>query len=157
MRTMGTVLGLVFTLVLITSAREPKEGKPGPPDVYCGKVTNRVVYIGAKTIAEFVADKWTKRCTVLYKMTDCSEMELTCSYFNVDNRDPYKCKKGNSLTVRAYGEPPRRFCKRDGPVPHFPVLSPGNMKIWYKSTTGILGSGRYPDQGVKCTIKCYKE
>ena len=47
--------------------KEPREGRGGPPDVKCGRWTNRVVNIGKNSEADFEADKKTKRCTVLYK------------------------------------------------------------------------------------------
>ena len=50
----------------------------------------------------------TARSTVLYKLTDCAEMELTCQYLLLDNRDPDSCKKGNVFTVKAAGEKPKR-------------------------------------------------
>ena len=49
-----------------------------------------------------------------------------------------------------------RFCRRDSLVPEFPARSRGNMKVWYVNTEGILGKGRYKNQGVKCTAPCHK-
>ena len=40
--------------------------------------------------------------------TDCIEMMFTCEKFLVDNRDPFKCKKGNALSIKPKGESPRR-------------------------------------------------
>ena len=70
-----------------------------------------MVNIGKNSAAEFEADKKTVRCTVLYKLTDCAEMELTCQYLLVDNRDPDRCKKGNVFTVKSAGEKPKRLYK----------------------------------------------
>jgi hypothetical protein len=67
---------------------DPREGRGGAPHVVFGRWSNRVVNIGKNSAAEFEADKKTKRCTVLYKLTDCAEIELTCQYLLVDNRDP---------------------------------------------------------------------
>ena len=39
----------------------------------------------------------------------------------------------------------------------YPARSRGTMKIWYTSTTGLLGMGRYMKQGVKCTVVCSKQ
>ena len=50
----------------------------GAPNVVCGRWSNRVVNIGKNSAAEFEASKKTVRCTVLYKLTDCAEMEVTC-------------------------------------------------------------------------------
>merc|ERR1712212_822646 len=83
--------------------KEPKEGRGGPPDVVCGAWTNRVVNIGKNSAATFEADKSTKRCTVLYKLTDCKEMELTCSYLLVDNKDPFACERGDRMYVKSSG------------------------------------------------------
>merc|ERR1712001_811138 len=131
-----------------------KEGRGGPPDVVCGAWTNRVVNIGKNSAAKFEADKSTKRCTVLYKLTDCLEMELTCSYLLVDNRDPEQCKRGNAFNIKAENTKPETFCRRDRLVPEYPARSRGNMKVWYTNTEGILGKGRYKNQGVKCTATC---
>ena len=49
-----------------------------------------------------------------------------------------------------------RFCRRDSLVPEYPARSRGNMKVWYTNTEGILGKGRYKNQGVKCTVTCHK-
>ena len=106
-------------------ATEPRAGRGGAPNVICGRWSNRVVNISKNSAAEFEADKLTKRCTVLYKasvdviqicvkifvpvqLTDCKEMQLTCKYLLIDNRDPDRCKKGNVFTVKAGGEQPKR-------------------------------------------------
>merc|ERR1712098_862424 len=85
------VASVVFVYGVVVAAnndtsRDPKLGRPGSPDVKCGKWTNRVVYIGFTTVAVFEADRSTKRCTVTYRMTSCREMEFTCSSLLVDNR-----------------------------------------------------------------------
>ena len=90
------------------TSRDPKLGRPGSPDVKCGKWTNRVVYIGFTTVAVFEADRSTKRCTVTYRMTSCREMEFTCSSLLVDNRDPDQCKRGNALTIKSDDTKPER-------------------------------------------------
>ena len=41
------------------------------------------------------------------QLTDCKEMELTCKYLLVDNRDPQKCRKGNVLNIKTEGEKPK--------------------------------------------------
>merc|ERR1712013_566462 len=51
------------------------------------------------------------RCTVLYKLTSCKEMRMTCQKFYVDNRDPYKCKRGDTFTVKSKGRKPKAYCK----------------------------------------------
>eukprot|EP00091_Calanus_sinicus_P017533 TRINITY_DN378_c0_g1_i13.p1 TRINITY_DN378_c0_g1~~TRINITY_DN378_c0_g1_i13.p1 ORF type:complete len:164 (-),score=34.92 TRINITY_DN378_c0_g1_i13:66-557(-) len=153
----GLLLVLIFTGLNYISATDPREGRGGAPNVICGRWSNRVVNIGKNSAAEFEAGKSTKRCTVLYKLTDCKEMELTCSYLLIDNRDPDRCKKGNVFTVKAAGQQPKRFCKRDTLTSEFPARSRGTMKIWYTGTTGMLGTGRYMEQGVKCTVVCIKQ
>merc|ERR1711875_208187 len=132
----GWLVGVVIlqSVSAMEVEREPKEGRGGPPDVVCGAWTNRVVNIGKNSAAKFEADKSTKRCTVLYKLTDCMEMQLTCSYLLVDNRDPEQCKRGNALTIRADDTKPERFCKRDYLGEVFPARAGRMMKVWYVNT-----------------------
>merc|ERR1712025_72821 len=59
------------------TVREPKRGRGGSPNVKCGKWTTRTVNIGMDTVAEFEADKGTKRCVVTYLMTTCREITGT--------------------------------------------------------------------------------
>jgi len=111
--------------------------------------TNRVVELDGNTTAKFESTKITNRCTVLYKPTNCTgPIKLTCTKFLVDNRDPMHCKKGDSFITKPAAknntvEQPRIWCKREGPSDNFPALSPyGNLKVWYKRSTGQLGTGR---------------
>merc|ERR1712243_377858 len=60
------VASVIFVYGVVVAAhddtsRDPKLGRPGWPDVKCGKWTNRVVYIGFNTVAVFEADRSTKR------------------------------------------------------------------------------------------------
>merc|ERR1712013_981958 len=62
---------------------DPKAGQTLSPSFTCGKYTTR---------------------TVLYKLTSCKEMRMTCQKFYVDNRDPLQVqerypKKGFSCTT----------------------------------------------------------
>merc|ERR1712013_239945 len=100
---------------------EPKAGQTLSPSFTCGKYTTRTVLIGASTTSVVASQKGTMRCTVLYKLTSCKEMRMTCQKFYVDNRDPYKCK-------------------RDKPNDRYPAISDGNMKMWYTAK----GGKRYP-------------
>merc|ERR1712107_789756 len=113
------------------------------------------------TTAKFESTKITNRCTVLYKPTNCTgPIKLTCSKFLVDNRDPMHCKKGDSFITKPAAknntvEQPRIWCKREGPSENFPSLSPyGNLKVWYKRSTGQLVTGRFPKKGVRCSVSC---
>ena len=107
----GWLVGVVIlqSVSAMEVEREPKEGRGGPPDVVCGAWTNRVVNVGKNSAAKFEADKSTKRCTVLYKLTDCKEMQLTCSYLLVDNRDPEQCKRGNAFNIKAENTKPETY------------------------------------------------
>merc|ERR1712233_234372 len=123
--------------------------------------TNRVVELDGNTTAKFESTKITNRCTVLYKPTNCTgPIKLTCTKFLVDNRDPMHCKKGDSFITKPAAknntvEQPRIWCKREGPSDNFPALSPyGNLKVWYKRSTGQLGTGRFPKKGVRCFVSC---
>merc|ERR1711872_280954 len=133
---------------------EPKAGRPGSPNVVCGKWTNRLVNIGDYNEGTFVADKSTKRCVARYQMTTCLQLQITCSHLLVDNRDPDKCKRGNALIIKADDTKPKRFCKKDYLGPVYPARAFRSMKVWYVSTEGILGKGRYKNQGANCTIIC---
>merc|ERR1711874_496187 len=119
---------------------EDREAILAGPIVRCGRWTNRVVELDGNTTAKFESTKITNRCTVLYKPT-------TCTKFLVDNRDPMHCKKGDSFITKPAAknntvEQPRIWCKREGPSENFPSLSPyGNLKVWYKRSTGQLGTG----------------
>merc|ERR550519_2104352 len=109
--------------------------------------------------AEHVVDcgKWTNRVVEINNATNsCAEVQLTCSKFFVDNRDPYLCRVGDAFYTRPSKEVPKAFCKRDGPTHHFPVLSKGELKVWYKRSIGVLGLGRYPKKGVRCLATCSK-
>merc|ERR1712126_672527 len=113
------------------------------------------------TTAKFESTKITNRCTVLYKPTNCTgPIKLTCTKFLVDNRDPMHCKKGDWFITKPAAknntvEQPRIWCKREGPSENFPALSPyGNLKVWYKRSTGQLGTGRFPKKGVRCSVSC---
>merc|ERR1712179_748469 len=134
--------------------REPKEGRGGPPDVVCGAWTNRVVNIGKNSAATFEADKSTKRCTVLYKRTArrWSSPAPTCWWTTGTQNNA----REEMLSTKAENTKPETFCRRDSLVPEFPARSRGNMKVWYVNTEGILGKGRYKNQGVKCTATCHK-
>merc|ERR1712013_635439 len=116
---------------------EPKAGQTLSPSFTCGKYTTRTVLIGASTTSVVASQKWTMRCTVLYKLTSCKEMRMTCQKFYVDNRDPYKCKA---------------YCKRNKPNDRYPAISDGNMKMWYTAK----GGKRYPKKGFSCTTVCSK-
>ena len=39
-------------------------------------------------------------------MTEVSEMKMTCQKFYVDNRDLYKCKRGDTFNVKSDGGKP---------------------------------------------------
>ena len=84
----------MFWISKVDVERDPKEG-------CCVRGLDRVVNIGKNSAAKFEADKPTKRCTGLYKLTDCMEMQLTCSHLLVDNRDPEQCKRGNEFNIKA--------------------------------------------------------
>merc|ERR1712013_444327 len=103
---------------------DPKAGQTLSPSFTCGKYTTRTVLIG------------TMRCTVLYKLTSCEEMRMTCRKFYVDNRDPYKCKRGDTYTVKSKGRKPKAYCKRNKPNDRYPAISDGNMKMWYTAKGG---------------------
>jgi len=140
---------------------DDREGRLAGPIVRCGRWTNRVVELDGNTTAKFESTKITNRCTVLYKPTNCTgPIKLTCSKFLVDNRDPMHCKKGDSFITKPAAknntvEQPRIWCKREGPSENFPSLSPyGNLKVWYKRSTGQLGTGRFPKKGVRCSVSC---
>merc|ERR1712173_343307 len=140
---------------------DDREGRLAGPIVRCGRWTNRVVELDGNTTAKFESTKITNRCTVLYKPTNCmGPIKLTCSKFLVDNRDPMHCKKGDSFITKPAAknntvEQPRIWCKREGPSENFPSLSPyGNLKVWYKRSTGQLGTGRFPKKGVRCSVSC---
>merc|ERR1712192_17516 len=140
---------------------DDREGRLAGPIVRCGRWTNRVVELDGNTTAKFESTKITNRCTVLYKPTNCTgPIKLTCSKFLVDNRDPMHCKKGDSFITKPAAknntiEQPRIWYKREGPTENFPALSPyGNLKVWYKRSTGQLGTGRFPKKGVRCFVSC---
>merc|ERR1711936_1140719 len=140
---------------------DDREGRLAGPIVRCGRWTNRVVELDGNTTAKFESTKITNRCTVLYKPTNCTgPIKLTCTKFLVDNRDPMHCKKGDSFITKPAAknntvEQPRIWCKREGPSENFPSLSPyGNLKVWYKRSTGQLGTGRFPKKGVRCSVSC---
>jgi len=140
---------------------DDREGRLAGPIVRCGRWTNRVVELDGNTTAKFESTKITNRCTVLYKPSNCTgPIKLTCTKFLVDNRDPMHCKKGDSFITKPAAknntvEQPRIWCKREGPSDNFPALSPyGNLKVWYKRSTGQLGTGRFPKKGVRCFVSC---
>ena len=86
---------------------DQKAGQTLSPSFTCGKYTTRTVLIGASTTSVVASQKGTMRCTVLYKLTSCKEMRMTCQKFYVDNRDPYKCKRGDTFTVKSKGRKPK--------------------------------------------------
>merc|ERR1719474_2255656 len=141
LHTASSMLGLV------------KEGQTLAPSFTCGKFTTRTVLIGKNTVSVVKSAKGTTRCTVLYKLSDCSEMKMTCQKFYVDNRDPYKCKRGDTFNVKSAGGKPMSYCKRNKPNERFPVLSRKNMKMWYTAS----GGKRYPNKGFSCTVVCSKQ
>merc|ERR1712107_88306 len=140
---------------------DDREGRLAGPIVRCGRWTNRVVELDGNTTAKFESTKITNRCTVLYNPTNCTgPIKLTCSKFLVDNRDAMHFKKGDSFITKPAAknntvEQPRIWCKREGPSENFPSFSPyGNLKVWYKRSTGQLGTGRFPKKGVRCSVSC---
>merc|ERR1712123_50568 len=80
---------------------DQREGQTLSPSFTCGKYTTRTVLIGSSITSVIKSDKGTRRCTVLFKLSDCAEMKMTCQKFYVDNRDPYKCKRGDTFNVKA--------------------------------------------------------
>jgi len=131
--------------------------KAGPitenPTVVCGRYTSKTVVVGALTEAEFITSKETRRCTVLYKMdATCTQMNMVCPKFYVDNHDPYKCRRGDFFTTKCKEGKPHFFCKDEGPNDNYPVLCEGNLKATYVAE----GGKRYPEKGVNCIIKCAK-
>merc|ERR1712119_167989 len=149
MRICLLVLVLVYAHV---QAKELKEGQTLSPSFTCGKYTTRTVLIGADTTSVVESQKGTMRCTVLFKLTNCKEMRMTCQKFYVDNRDPYKCKRGDTFTVKSKGRKPKAYCKRNKPNDRYPAMSNGNMKMWYTAK----GGKRYPKKGFSCTTVCSK-
>ena len=77
-------------------------------------------------------------------------MKMTCQKFFVPNKDPHKCKKGDTFNVKSRGGKPLTFCNRNKPTDSFPVLSDGKLKMWY--TAGR--SKGYPRKGFSCTTIC---
>merc|ERR1711872_1005405 len=118
---MHSALILLATLTYTQAAMDQKAGQTLSPTFTCGKYTTRTVLIGANTVSVVKSQKGTMRCTVLFKLTDCAEMRMTCQKFYVDNRDPYKCK----------GRKPKAYCKRNKPNDRYPAVSDGHMKMWY--------------------------
>merc|ERR1711931_309729 len=119
MRTAVWSLGLLVALTSGGAARaqemeeegDTKEGQTLAPSFTCGRYTTRTVLIGSSTVSNVASAKGTRRCAILYKLTDCNEMKLTCTKFYVDNRDPYKCRRGDVFNVRSTGGKPMKFCK----------------------------------------------
>merc|ERR1711872_885152 len=130
---MHSALILLATLTYTQAAMDQKAGQTLSPTFTCGKYTTRTVLIGANTVSVVKSQKGTMRCTVLFKLTDCAEMRMTCQKFYVDNRDPY-------------------YCKRDKPNDRYPAVSDGHMKMWYTAK----GGKRYPKKGFSCTTVCSK-
>merc|ERR1712107_239541 len=170
-RTLTTLTSMLTTWRTwrISPLRRRKTAKPSltteravlPDQLFMWKMDNRVVELDGNTTAKFESTKITNRCTVLYKPTNCTgPIKLTCSKFLVDNRDPMHCKKGDSFITKPAAknntvEQPHIWCKREGPSENFPSLSPyGNLKVWYKRSTGQLGTGRFPKKGVRCSVSC---
>jgi len=137
---------------------ENREGRPSQsPNVKCGKWTNVVVEVGPMTMATYETTRQTRRCVALFKpVEDCTELQLTCTKFYVDNRDPWKCKRGDTFTTKSGDTKPRVFCKRDGPTVNFPVLSPDttNIRVWYRNNMELMDKNRYKKKGVKCMVTC---
>jgi len=139
-----------------------REGRPVDDcNVDCGRWTNVVVDIDgySNETCSYRTNKHTRRCTVLYKPVNCSEIMFTCSKCLLDNRDPLHCKKGDTLfTKPADDEQPMSWCKRECPTTNFPAVSPfGNMKVWYvRGDVDQLGKNRYSAKGVYCEASCSK-
>jgi len=142
---------------------ETREGRPTKDtDIKCGKWTNVIATVFPDTKGVTMeTTKGTRRCTVLFKPGadegyQCTELELTCSKFFVDNRDPWKCKRGDQFWTKSGDTKPRVWCKRDGPTKNYPVLAPDetNIKAWYINKMYINDMRRYPKKGIKCTVKC---
>merc|ERR1712128_159912 len=148
MRTHSLVFCLLAALQYVSS--DTREGQTLSPSFTCGKYTTRTVLIGSSTTSVIKSDRGTMRCTVLFKLSDCKEMKMTCQKFYVDNRDPYKCKRGDTFNVKAKGGKPMSYCKRNKPNERYPAVSTGNMKVWYTA----MGGKRYPKKGFSCTTVC---
>merc|ERR1712013_551253 len=147
---MGSFLGLVVALTLLSSAHA----------FDCKRYTVKQIEISGNQTGNmseiFRTTKDTQRCSAVYKLdnTTCSSMQPTCGRWYLPN------KKGDSFITKPAAknntvEQPRIWCKREGPSENFPSLSPyGNLKVWYKRSTGQLGTGRFPKKGVRCSVSC---
>ena len=77
-------------------------------------------------------------------------MKMVCGRYFVPNKDDFRCRRGDKFWVKSSGTKPRVWCNRRKPTEDFPVLSTGNLKVWYMATM----SKQYPNKGVKCKVTC---
>merc|ERR1712123_560525 len=94
---------LLLAALQYAQSTDQREGQTLSPSFTCGKYTTRTVLIGSGTTSVIKSDRGTMRCTVLFKLSDCKEIKMTCQKFYVDNRDPYKCKRGDTFNIKAKG------------------------------------------------------
>merc|ERR1711970_1359808 len=137
-------LSILFTATEWTNAQKE-------PTITCGTNTHRILYVGPNTKSVFKTQRETRRCTLIYKATPgCPQGAiLTCGAFFLPNKDPFKCRRGDRMYVKASGTKPRPYCEHRKPTRNFPAVA---QKL--KVVVSINPDKMYPEKGVTCRVEC---
>merc|ERR1712198_283327 len=83
-------------------------------------------------------------CTTNYIMgSSCAKMSLSCTKFNINNKDKKLCKKGDKMNIKANGKT-KSYCKKKKPK----VTSTGDISVTFTSDTKKHSSG------ATCKVSC---
>merc|ERR1712198_236218 len=83
-------------------------------------------------------------CTTNYIMgSSCAKMSLSCTKFNINNKDKKLCKKGDKMNIQANGKT-KSYCKKKKPK----VTSTGDISVTFTSDTKKHSSG------ATCKVSC---
>merc|ERR1711935_330815 len=129
------------------------EGENVLKPVNCAKYTTKTITITTDSESIFTTAKDTSRCVAHYKThATCDEMIMTCNRFFLPNKDPFMCRRGDTLYTKADGSQPKVYCDHRKPIPDYPVIANSTLKVWYIAKKAE--AQMYPDKGATCTIKC---
>merc|ERR1711936_1527261 len=102
-----------------------------PGDAFkCGRYTTKTIGITPTSKSVLETQKFTKRCTVLYKpLGGCTKIKMV---------------------VKSSSAKPKVYCNKNKPTKDFPASSNGALKVWVKKSFMT----KYPNKGATCKFTC---
>jgi hypothetical protein len=123
-----------------------------PGDAFkCGRYTTKTIGITPTSKSVLETQKFTKRCTVLYKpLGGCTKIKMVCGRFYLPNKDDFMCRRGDKMFVKSSSAKPKVYCNKNKPTKDFPASSNGALKVWVKKSFMT----KYPNKGATCKFTC---